>query len=1693
MDTEGYTAFIRYILDKEDYRPIAWHRAYESLRSHPTQLSCLTTNTPEHQKFIHGFDEYAGRLCRFLNRIPQFLGRDSKAFEKMKNIGDIITEHLISVLISPSFSHLRNRESLFDLTVSTLEIAHPEHLGRIAALLCDRPAFLGKIISCERSSHFLLPWIRVLCIQHPNAVTLKSWTEVVASSCMACIGNHGLQTTLEEWEEIRAAALLHTNIQVTASILTKLCSSMPCRLCFTRFSDSPSQASFVPTATYPATHLSAGQQSASVIGTDVLDRQDPLIGDDLGLWKILLSGQALKDLETSKSKGNFESVWAKLEDLSTGDWVRKSVARPFPNPLKFKVRLFFASYGSNGRILWQVDSAYNPRYHAQSQVVRVWRIGDWKEISDAAETVAKTQRHWNAARVARCKVNKVDKVNGIKVPEFFPSIDDDLPHPVPQSNPPEEKEINLNLLITSKFHTLTTCIFDNIFRYQNEDAVFPFDLSSTEVAIIKHSETAAFILGRSGTGKTTCLLYKLLSRYLASRVDEDKDYVRQVLVTRSKTLAEKLHTELHALIRAQLINEVENQNPSIEDEPDRWDGTSEETTKSLFTLKRNGFPLVCTFTYFLKLVENTIRENDRQNFAIADRSSIGDFVDFQFFKAVYWPKFRYTRAIGRHLEANLVFSEIMGVIKGAASMQNGLKPLSRDEYITRSSSLAPAFPTTAEREVLFDLYSQYESSKRQHGHHDAMDRMISILHSITSNGLTKTLRNIVQEIYVDEVQDQRPLELELFLHIIQDPRGIHFAGDSAQCISNDSAFRFNNIKALFFEHYSKADPQLAKPMLFKLSRNYRSHQGILSFASFVMNLLWKGFPTMVDKLSPEIGQVTGPKPIFFVGAKVTELLVQVSTLTYIGNNQPQEATSISSNKQVVIVRDDGTRSHLKSLLGSNRIVYTILESKGMEYDDVFLYNFFQSSPCSAEMRTLEQLLPEGVNHSYAANNMIICSELRNLYVAVTRPRNRLWILESSTPSMLDLLSKLQEPLVDVQNIDHCNLPRLADTLRPITCTTTEDWNRTGRQCMDNELFDRALQCFENAGDERNIKWANACIFEQTGRELRANWELHSFRRSFKEAAKLFRELEMLEKAAGCLEALGEYVEAANLWSTKKHHERAAGLFEKAGVLYVEKAAEEYYAAGLPSRALSALYKAKHYESVIEGLTRHMGGDSIDNAERKSYATGCNLHARQPDTTIGSHLLEKAFNLFKTPEEKKEFLESFGFYEELLQFCISRGEYQDGIARLVLAGRLEDVLEFSLQRDAAWSWLPSSDEFLSEIYRSIKAEKLMEALDASKVLPESVISTGGKFATVPWVKQWDKQLSICHDILLTQRIPNKQELPNQGTIDLMSLLLLIKPEYFLKSTAGLSQFTCMLEYLEDYMQYLKPVTGQFPMFPDSTISCLGLLNLPWSLERTYYCASWSVLRKVKALQPASKEFGPRVLIEAHHYLAALVPKTVDKILSRANGSPTLMILNPCSKCVSQACWAPPHRPFTCRNHQLMSSWGFLEQFKVRCELRKTCSSYKLLPSDSILAKGSDLNDQLRFFFSYQSAFSQDAAVIGQACSRILKEGHYRLLLDRLKVLSINLVREEITRLEEVPEKNGAVRWNEGNLSTLMNGCRLMRMFGSDAFVEEPVLDIEHSVAYTLRPFRYYHKLKSLKDRGLHFQFTDIVSLQKLVLL
>lgn len=84
---------------------------------------------------------------------------------------------------------------------------------------------------------------------------------------------------------------------------------------------------------------------------------------------------------------------------------------------------------------------------------------------------------------------------------------------------------------TAKFYNLTEP-FLKALGDESDAEEFPFDLSPEELDIVQHFSTSSLILGRSGTGKTTCLLFKMLARHRARqsalKSTSDEQQVRQV-------------------------------------------------------------------------------------------------------------------------------------------------------------------------------------------------------------------------------------------------------------------------------------------------------------------------------------------------------------------------------------------------------------------------------------------------------------------------------------------------------------------------------------------------------------------------------------------------------------------------------------------------------------------------------------------------------------------------------------------------------------------------------------------------------------------------------------------------------------------------------------------------------------------------------------------------------------------------------------------------------------------------------------------------------------------------------------------------------------------------------------------------------------------------------------------------------------
>ncbi|CAI2185204.1 1440_t:CDS:2 [Funneliformis geosporum] len=175
-----------------------------------------------------------------------------------------------------------------------------------------------------------------------------------------------------------------------------------------------------------------------------------------------------------------------------------------------------------------------------------------------------------------------------------------------------------------------------------------------------------------------------------------------------------------------------------------------------------------------------------------------------------------------------------------------------------------------------------------------------------------------------------------------------------------------------------------KPKQFELNINYRSHNGILRLASPVIDLIQKFFPDSIDQLSPEFGEIDGPQPL------IVENCNAETFFTTCINDKEEDDTHIEFRaSQVVIVRDEKAKERVNKINKHIRPVFTVFDAKGLEFNDVILYNFFTDSPAGSKTFSHEK-------------HYILSSELKHLYVAITRVRERLLIFDED--------AELSEPI-----------------------------------------------------------------------------------------------------------------------------------------------------------------------------------------------------------------------------------------------------------------------------------------------------------------------------------------------------------------------------------------------------------------------------------------------------------------------------------------------------------------------------------------------------------------------------------------------------------------------------------------------------------------------------------------------------------
>ncbi|KAG8942979.1 hypothetical protein FRC04_003265 [Tulasnella sp. 424] len=601
-----------------------------------------------------------------------------------------------------------------------------------------------------------------------------------------------------------------------------------------------------------------------------------------GNWPVVVSQRGIKRLReyVHDQKDVFLRIEKKIKQLCVGFFSPENQMSLLPQ--NSGIPIYTANLEDSLRLIYHIDfGAPTSATDKESQFIRVFGVFHESEVDvkfwgSVAAQLGRRGREY----IERCNDREQTRIRFKGVETIPPKIS--TPLDVSQWNK-EGADIEVDesyflelhrVLALEKFVPLSRTFFEAIQKFDEQS--FMFAVSSSEYRIITHP-SSCLVLGRSGTGKTTCMLFRMAVLEMDSR--ESQRPTRQMFVTQSRTLASKVRQDWTKLLQTEKNEVIAGPGaPMPELSLVDIDETAEENggLPSKFSeLEDSHFPVFLTYDQLCRLLEADygIKFNPLTDM-MAFRASRGaqqqgpmrqPLVSFEYFESNIWP--RFDEGIKRGLHPILVYSEFMGVIKGSEASRHYPKHfLDRQAYESQSSRTHFGDPT--ERSRIYTLFEAY-LKLRPPASYDIADRVHSLLSEVEERGLPGIPADYL---YVDEAQDHLILDAALLRRVCPNPEGLFFAGDTAQTISVGSTFRFSELKAFLYrleredELVKRGSRKPVNPQFFQLSTNYRSHSGIVKSAAYLVRLIISYFGQCIDSLAPEASlvDISAHKPVFFL-------------------------------------------------------------------------------------------------------------------------------------------------------------------------------------------------------------------------------------------------------------------------------------------------------------------------------------------------------------------------------------------------------------------------------------------------------------------------------------------------------------------------------------------------------------------------------------------------------------------------------------------------------------------------------------------------------------------------------------------------------------------------------------------------------------------------------------------------------------
>ncbi|KAI0641195.1 hypothetical protein C8Q79DRAFT_920041 [Trametes meyenii] len=1009
--------------------------------------------------------------------------------------------------------------------------------------------------------------------------------------------------------------------------------------------------------------------------------------ESFGEWPIMTSARAQRDLRKTRKEDakKFKIIVKKIQELSRGHFSDDNHKKL--TGMNVGVPIYEAKMSRDLRLVYQIHCT--PQL-GTNVLIRIFGVYTHAHLDG---------RFWDAmSRTLECQGVEYKKRCTARSRMTHRRGDNVvLPCEFPPRAPEQEALLNSK---SSTVHCASDllCKCDRgslIGILADQDVAHVFGVSQREKEIIEHPHSC-IVIGKYPpvTRKTTTILFKMLGIERSWETSgEGMERPRQLFITQSRVLAEKVeeyYEKLQQSLATAKCSPAELKEIAAKGRQRRRQrlvNADEQVFLRSDLPQRYGdledahYPMFLTYEHLCRLLErefeHKLREADKRSGATRDlqdalrlRQWEGGFrrerdengiLDYKGFLHTYWAHFPQDLIKG--LDPDLAFSEFLGiystgVIQGserALDSEGGY--LDKETYysITRHT----ATTSSAQREAVYALFMLYRKKKKQLWQRDAADSFPGLRCTRTFE-LVKSLREggipgrPVDFLYVDEAQDNLLIDTLVMRALCPNPRGIFWAGDTAQTISAGSTFRFSELKASL--HPSR--PNLSSstltlppldPMMFHLTSNYRSHAGIVDCAASIVQLITRFWPDSVDALPQEKGMAAGPKPAFFWnynGSEYTHFFQGVS-------GSPIEFGA----HQCILVRNEATKRRLRTKVGELGVILTISESKGLEFNDVLLFDPFEDS--TAEYQQWRIVL-DGVPGEMApafedSRHSGVCRELKFLYVAVTRARMNLWIMDGSRKGEPMRRFWNNAGLVE-GHASGMPIPQLA------VSSGKEEWAEVAWSLFHKNQYSEAELAFSRAGRQREQRVAHAYVLRDIA------WA----------------------SLAGGLRGCGSaevrpWVDAAKAFS-KSGQEAEDGDDKRTYYLHAAKC---YVKAGGNDRyAAEAFYLAQDYEEAAKhfraaGMFDEAVGVVKHHTESVDRTVSDNILSVSKLQFLRKNEVEKAHALFDSSDEALEYMAGYGLETPRASLLEQLGRFTEAAESQLGEGNiLEAVRLFLMDRENA---------------------------------------------------------------------------------------------------------------------------------------------------------------------------------------------------------------------------------------------------------------------------------------------------------------------------------------------------------------------------------------------------------------------------